>query len=227
MGLYERWLLPHLLDMAMRNPEATRYRRKIVPAATGHVLEIGAGSGLNLPFYSQQVTRLYALDPSQALLEMARARPQPEGISVEFLERSAEEIPLEDRSIDTVVTTWSLCTIPDATKALREAARVLKPGGNLLFVEHGHAPDPAVQTWQCRFDPLWTRIAGGCHLDRRIDRLVRGAGFEILSLETGYAKGPRIFSYIYSGRAEKKNASKWRGSGCETNRAQRANHGAT
>lgn len=187
--------------MAMRNKEMTRYRRKIVPAAEGRVLEIGAGSGLNLPFYGAQVTHLYALDPSPALLEMASNRVRPQGFAVEFLERSAENIPFEDHSIDTVVTTWSLCTIPDAVQALREARRVLKPGGNLLFVEHGHAPDPAVQIWQRRLDPLWTRIAGGCHLNRRIVEIVRNAGFNILQLEGGYAKGPRPFTFIYSGRA--------------------------
>ena len=154
MGIYERWLLLRLLDLAMRNKEATRYRRETIPAATGRVLE-----------------------------------------------RSAEEIPLESRSIDTVVTTFTRCTVPDAAKALREARRVLKPGGTLLFAEHGHAPDPAVLGWQRRLDPLWTRIAGGCHLDRRIDHLIRDAGFQIVDLEQEYAKGPRPFAYVYRGCA--------------------------
>ncbi|MGH8725514.1 MAG: class I SAM-dependent methyltransferase [Burkholderiales bacterium] len=201
VGIYERWLLPRLLDLVMRNKEATRYRRKTIPAARGRVLELGAGSGLNLPFYGREVTRLYALDPSEALLRMARKKRPPAGVPVEFLEASAEEIPLDSGSVDTVVSTWTLCTVPDAAKALREARRVLRLGGMLLFAEHGHAPEPAVQVWQQRLNPLWRRIAGGCNLDRRIDRLIRDAGFEVVDLENEYLKGPRPFTYTYSGRA--------------------------
>lgn len=200
MDLYERWILPRLLDFAMRNKEATRYRAKMIPLARGRVLEIGVGSGLNLPFYGRDITHLYALDPSRALLDMAKKRA-PAGFMLEFLERSAEDIPLESGSIDTVVTTWTLCSVPDAARALREARRVLAPGGTLLFVEHGEASDPGVVAWQRRLGPYWTRIAGGCHLDRRIDRLISDAGFGILELENEYAKGPRLFSYIYCGRA--------------------------
>jgi ubiquinone/menaquinone biosynthesis C-methylase UbiE len=201
MGIYERWLLPRLLDLAMRNKEATRYRKKMIPAARGRVLEIGVGSGLNLPFYGPDVARLYALEPSEALIAMARRKPGPGGAPVEFLQRSAEEIPLATHSIDTVVTTWTLCTVPDATKALREARRVLKRGGELVFVEHGRAPDPAVERWQLRLNPLWQRISGGCNLDRRIDRFIREAGFDIFDLENEYGKGPRPFTYTYFGRA--------------------------
>ena len=201
MNPYERWILPRLLDLVMRNKEATRYRRKTIPAAAGRVLEIGAGSGLNLPFYGSEVTRLYALDPSRILLDMAKKKTAPGGIPVEFLESSADEIPLESCFIDTVVTTWTLCTVPDAARALREIRRVLKPGGLLLFTEHGHAPDPAVQAWQRRINPLWRKIAGGCNLDRPIDRLIREAGFEILQLDNEYVKGPRPFTYTYSGSA--------------------------
>jgi ubiquinone/menaquinone biosynthesis C-methylase UbiE len=200
MGLYERWLLPRLVDLAMRNKQATRYRKKLVPRATGRVLELGAGSGLNLPFYGRAVSRLYALEPSPTLIGMARGKLR-EDFPVEFLERSAEALPLPSGSIDTVVSTWTLCTIPDALKALREARRVLVPGGALIFVEHGHSPDPAVAAWQRRLDPLWTRIAGGCHLERPIARLVREAGFEILELENEYLEGPRPFTYTYSGLA--------------------------
>lgn len=142
VGIYQRWLLPRLLDLVMRNEEATRCRRRTIPAAAGRVLEIGAGSGLNIAFYGREVTRLYALDPSRALLNMARKKSAQGGFPVEFLECSAEDIPLESRCIDTVVTTWTLCTLPDPATALREARRVLKPGGLLLFTEHGHAPDP-------------------------------------------------------------------------------------
>ncbi len=201
MSLYDRWLLPRLLDLAMRNKEATRYRKRMIPAARGRVLEIGAGSGPNLPFYGAEVAHRYALDPSEALLAMASRKRTPGGAPIEFLRGSAEEIPLESRSLDTVVTTWTLCTVPDAPRALREARRVLKPDGTLLFVEHGLAPDPPVERWQRRLNRPWRRVSGGCNLDRRIDRLIREAGFAILELENEYAKGPRPFTYTFLGRA--------------------------
>ncbi|GIL06406.1 MAG: methyltransferase [Betaproteobacteria bacterium] len=203
MNLYEHWLLPRLIDLAMRNPEATRQRKAMVPAARGRVLELGVGSGLNLPFYGAEVTELVALDPSEELLAMARGKRAAVGFPVAFLPSSAEAIPLDSRSIDTVVSTWTLCSIPDASCALGEARRVLKPGGTLIFVEHGLAPDPGVQRWQRRINPTWRRIAGGCHLDRHVDRLIREAGFEIVDLHQAYLKGPRPFTYTYSGRARR------------------------
>lgn len=202
MGFYGRRVLPRLIDLAMRNKEATRYRQKIIPAAAGEVLELGAGSGLNLPFYASGVRRLHALDPSEALLRMAGRKLPGAPFRVELLRGSAEEIPLAGRSVDTVVTTWTLCSIPDAAKALREARRVLKPGGSLLFVEHGHAPDASVAAWQRRIEPVWKPLAGGCHLTRHIDRLIREAGFAIAELENEYLKGPRPFTYTYCGRAQ-------------------------
>lgn len=201
MSFYERRLLPRLIDLAMRNKEVKRYRGKLVPAAAGKVLEIGAGSGLNLPFYGPQVRRLHALDPSEALLRMASRKLPGAHFRVDLLQGSAEEIPLADRSVDTVVTTWTLCSIPDVAKALREVRRVLKPGGSLLFVEHGHAPDASVAAWQRRIEPLWKPLAGGCHLTRRIDQLIRDAGFSIDELENEYLKGPRPLTYTYCGRA--------------------------
>ena len=201
MGIYEDWLLPRLLDLAMRNREVARYRATVIPNARGRVLEVGIGSGLNLPFYSGAVERLYALDPSEALLRMARKRAPRTAFPVEFLNHSAHRIPLEDGSVDTVVMTWTLCTIPDPAEALGEMRRVLKPGGQLIFAEHGFAPDPRVQAWQHRLNPLWKRIAGGCNLDRRIDRMIRDGGFVIRDLEQSYAKGPKPFSYVYSGYA--------------------------
>lgn len=201
MGFYDRQVLPRLLDFAMRSKEATRYRGAIVPLACGGVLEIGAGSGLNVPFYGPAVTRLCALDPSPAMLRMARGRHAAGRFPVEFIEGSAEEIALPDGAVDTVVTTWALCTIPDAAKALREARRVLAPGGSLLFVEHGLAPDASVERWQRRLDPLWRRVAGGCHLDRPMDSMIRESGFRIVEMQRAYASGPRPLAYMYSGRA--------------------------
>ena len=166
MGLYERWLLPRLVDLAMRNKQATRYREKIVPRAAGRVLEIGAGSGLNVALYGRDVERVLALEPSRKLLAMARRAAGNTTRPVELLDASAEAIPLPDRSVDTVVTTWTLCTIPEVARALTEMRRVLKPGGRLLFVEHGRSPDAGVRRWQDRLTPLWKRLGGGCHLNR-------------------------------------------------------------
>lgn len=201
MNCYDRWVLPWLIDLFMRNKEARRYRGQVIPRAAGRVLEIGMGSGLNLPFYGPGVRHLFALEPSPQLRKMAGRRTRGTPFTVEFLDRSAEEIPLESASVDTVVTTWTLCSIPDAVRALHEMRRVLKPGGELLFVEHGLAPEPGVQAWQHRLNPLWNRIGGGCNLDRRIDGLISGAGFRLAELETGYAKGLRFLSFMYSGRA--------------------------
>ncbi|MBI3069569.1 MAG: class I SAM-dependent methyltransferase [Betaproteobacteria bacterium] len=201
MSFYERWMLPWLLDLCMRNKEARRYRERVIPQATGRVLEIGIGSGLNLPFYGAGVDHLFALEPSPELRRMAGRRIKGARFPVEFLDHSAEEIPLERASVDTVVTTWTLCTIPDAMRALEETRRVLKPSGVLLFVEHGLAPEPRVQAWQHRLNPVWNRIGGGCNLNRRIDELIMRSGFQLADLETEYAKGPKPMSFIYCGRA--------------------------
>ncbi|HUF81972.1 MAG TPA: class I SAM-dependent methyltransferase [Burkholderiales bacterium] len=200
-GFYERRILPRLLDLAMRNKEATRFRARLVPQARGVTLEVGVGSGLNLPFYGERVERLLAVDPSEELLRMARKRARGAAIPVELMAHSGEALPLADASVDTAVFTFALCTIPDPGKALREARRVLKPSGELLFAEHGLAPDEGVRRWQRRLNPLWRRVAGGCNLDRRIDELIAAAGFRFAGLETEYAKGPRPMSYVYLGRA--------------------------
>jgi len=201
MSFYDRWILPRLLDLAMRNKECRRYRERVIPEAAGRVLEIGIGSGLNLPFYGARVEHLFALEPSPELRRMARRRTKDTRFPIEFLDRSAEEVPLERGSVDTVVTTWTLCTIPDAVRALEEMKRVLKPSGVLLFVEHGVAPDAGVRAWQHRLNPLWNRIAGGCNLNRKIDDLIVESGFRLAEVETEYAKGPKPMSFIYCGRA--------------------------
>lgn len=201
LSLYDHWVLPCLLDLVMRNREITRYRTEIVPRARGCVLEVGVGSGLNLPFYGAQVKHLYAVDPSEQLLRLARKRARSVKFPVEFFARSGEEIPLQDRSMDTVLITFSLCTIPDPLAALREMRRVLKPGGLLLFAEHGLASDVSVRRWQNRCNPFWKRIAGGCNLNRKMDELVESARFQIEDLTVQYARGPRPLSYIYVGSA--------------------------
>jgi ubiquinone/menaquinone biosynthesis C-methylase UbiE len=201
VSLYTDHVLPHLLNLAMPHKDLAAYRSRVVSAARGHTLEIGIGSGLNLPFYGPEASEVVGLDPSGSLLRMAKRRVGPSGPAVEMIEGSAEAIPLEDASFDTVLTTWSLCSIPDLSAALREMRRVLKPSGALLFVEHGRAPDPRVTQWQDRITPLWKPIAGGCHLNRPIDVLIRRAGFEISDLRVGYMAGPKPFTFMYEGRA--------------------------
>ncbi len=201
MGFYAKWVLPHLTDLAMRNDEAARYRARIVPKARGVVLEVGAGSGLNLPYYGPCVARVMALDPSAELLRKARARAGAAGFAVDFVESGAEQIPLADHVVDAVVMTWALCSIANPARALAEIRRVLKPDGSLWFAEHGLAPESRVAAMQRRLSPLWTRFAGGCHLDRKMDELILAAGFRLEELDAGYAKGSRMLSYQYSGRA--------------------------
>jgi ubiquinone/menaquinone biosynthesis C-methylase UbiE len=201
MGFYQDKIFPFVIHLAMRQRNLAAYRGRVVPAAEGRVLEIGIGSGLNLPFYSQKVERVIGLDPSANLLSMARHAAPPSSGPVEFVEGSAEAIPLEDRAVDTVVTTWTLCSIPDAPRSLLEMRRVLKPGGRLLFVEHGRAPDASVRWWQDHLNPAWKRLGGGCHLNRAIETLIEGAGFQFERIETGYMRGPRPLGFMYEGSA--------------------------
>jgi ubiquinone/menaquinone biosynthesis C-methylase UbiE len=201
MGFYRDQILPYLIDLSMRQQNLAAYRSRVVPAAEGRVLEIGIGSGLNLPFYSAKMEHVIGLEPSPKLLSMAQRAARSVMGPVEFVEGSAEAIPLEDGSIDTVVTTWTLCSIPDAPGSLGEMRRVLKPGGRLLFVEHGRSPDPSVRRWQDLLTPVWKRIGGGCHLNRAIGTLIEGAGFRFERIETGYMPGPRPLTFMYEGSA--------------------------
>ena len=201
MGFYQDQIVPLLINWSMRQKNLAAYRARIIPAAEGRVLEIGIGSGLNLPFYSRNVARVIGLEPSPRLLAMARQVERTGNGSVEFIEGSAEAIPLQDASVDTVVTTWTLCSIPDALRALRDMRRVLRPGGRLLFVEHGRAPDPNVIWWQDRLTPAWKRLGGGCHLNRAIGTLIEGAGFQFDRLQTGYMRGPKPMTFMYEGSA--------------------------
>ena len=201
MSFYAKYILPRITDLAMSNPETRRLRAAWIPQARGKVLEAGVGSGLNLEFYSSEVERIYGVDPSVELQRMARKRLGP--IDVEFLSQSAEEpLPLANASIDTVVVTWTLCSIAEPQRALQEMKRVLKANGRLIFVEHGRAPDPGVVVWQDRLTPLWKRTCGGCHLNRRIDEMIKEAGFQIPDLTTSYLPGPRPMTYTYQGVAQ-------------------------
>jgi ubiquinone/menaquinone biosynthesis C-methylase UbiE len=201
MGFYQDQIVPLLINLTMRRRDLAAYRSRVVPAADGRVLEIGIGSGLNLPFYSRNVERLIGLDPSANLLSMVRRNLRPDTPSLELIEGSAEAIPLENDSVDTVVTTWTLCSIPDAGRALREMHRVLRPTGRLLFIEHGRAPQPNVRWWQDHLTPAWKRIGGGCHLNRPIRSLIEDAGFQFDRFETGYMRGPKPLAFMYEGNA--------------------------
>jgi ubiquinone/menaquinone biosynthesis C-methylase UbiE len=203
VNVYEKYVLPRLIHLGMRSKTSTAERRRFIPLASGTVLEVGVGSGLNLPFYGPKVQKLYALDPSLELWKMARKRIREAPFPVEFLAASAERIPLEDISVDTVVTTWTLCTIPNPLQALSKMRRVLKPKGRLIFVEHGHSPDPGVLAWQNRLTPVWRRIGGGCHLNRKIDELIADAGFCITQIDRRYSRGPRPMTYLYKGLAQR------------------------
>ena len=201
MGLYQDHVLPLLIHLSMRQRNLAAYRARVVPAAQGRVLEIGIGSGLNLPYYGTAVEQVIALDPSPKLLAMAREAARRTSIPLELIENSAEAMPLYNRSVDTVVTTWTMCSIPDVQRALGEMRRILRPGGRLLFVEHGRSSDVRVRRWQDRLTPVWRRIGGGCHLNRAVSELIENGGFRIERLETGYMRGPKPMTFMYEGSA--------------------------
>jgi ubiquinone/menaquinone biosynthesis C-methylase UbiE len=202
MALYRDHVLPCLTHLAMSNRQLVEYRRRLVSQARGRVLEIGIGSGLNLPLYGDEVANVYGIDPSAGLLRQAAKQRTTKAA---LIEASAEVIPFDNAAFDTVVTTWTLCTIPRVVSALREMGRVLRPEGRLLFVEHGLAPDRGVALWQHRLTPCWKCIGGGCHLNRKIDDLITAAGFRIERLETGYMRGRNPFTFMYEGVARPAN----------------------
>ena len=202
MGFYERRILPRLIDFGMRSKRLAGLRERLVGEAQGRVLEIGIGSGLNLPFYRREVEVVLGIDPSPELLARARRQAAWVHFPVELCRGGAEELPLDAASVDSVVMTWTLCSVAEPARALGEIRRVLRPGGALLFLEHGQAPERSVARWQDRLTPLWRRIAGGCHLDRPVGRLIGAAGLRLVALETGYlVEGPRPFTFHYRGRA--------------------------
>ena len=203
MTLYSRYVLPYLTDLFMRQTRLIPFRQRVVSQAHGRVLEIGIGSGLNLPFYDREVEWVCGIDPSPELLGLAQKRIPEAAVATELVRGSSEALPVEDQSIDTVVVTFTLCTIPDVARALAEMRRAVKPDGELLFVEHGRAPEPRVARWQDRLTPLWRRVAGGCNLNRDVDALIRTAGFRLEQVTTGYLGQwtPRSMSFFYEGRA--------------------------
>ena len=203
MNWYDQHILPWLIDFGCGLPMVQAKRRMLVPQARGRVLEIGMGTGRNLPFYDRsKLTQLVGVDPALQMHRLAQQRSAKAGIDVELVGLSAERLPLPDDSFDTVVCTYTLCSIPDPAAALHEVRRVLKPGGQFLFCEHGRSPDPSIASWQQRIEPLWKPLAGGCHLTRDVPMLLRDAGLQA-HVDQGYIRGPRVLSYHYWGQASK------------------------
>ena len=203
MNLYDQHVLPHLIDFACGMGAVMKTRAQIVPQAVGRVLEIGIGSGLNLSFYDPaKVSVIVGVDPSAAMQKLAQQRAAQISIPVEMIALELGQIQAADASFDSIVCTFTLCTIPDAMAALQEMRRVLKPGGKLLFSEHGLAPDLPVARWQHRLTPLWKPFSGGCHLNRDIPALIRAGGFRIGQLDSSYLQGPRPMTWVWRGWAD-------------------------
>jgi ubiquinone/menaquinone biosynthesis C-methylase UbiE len=203
MSFYAERVLPHLIDLACSTRPQQKQREKVVHLAEGDVLEIGIGSGLNLPYYdSGKVRKIFGLEPSAGMRRKAQPLVESSDIAVEFIDLPGEQIPLENDSVDTVLVTYTLCSIADAVTALEGMRRVLKPRGRLIYCEHGRAPDENVRHWQNRLNPPWRRLAGGCNMNRDIPALLRAGGFEITMDERMYLPGPRILNYNFWGIAE-------------------------
>jgi SAM-dependent methyltransferase len=205
MGLYDKYFLPKFLDVACGSKPILKQREKVVPHCTGRVLEVGMGSGLNLPYYNpSKIDIVFGLEPAPAMVALAKPKADAVPFPVEFIDLPGEEIPLEDNSIDTVLLTYTLCTIPGAEAALAGMRRVLKPGGKLLFCEHGRAPDAAIEKWQNRINGAWRHIAGGCNVNRDIPGLIKASGFNITDMDSMYLPStPRVLGFNYWGSAKK------------------------
>ena len=205
MSFYNKYILPKVLNCTCASKPINYQRDKIVPLAEGVVLDVGIGSGLNIPFYNKtKIKQLYGLDPSKELLDIAKSVAKEKKLEIEFLECGAESIPLPDKSIDNVLITYTMCTIPDVAISNSEIMRILKDDGKLLFCEHGLAPDKNIAKWQKRINPLWSKIAGGCNLNRDIPNLISSSGFKILNMEEMYLPGtPKFAGYNYWGVAKK------------------------
>lgn len=203
VGFYADQVLPRLTDLALRGPELTRARARACAGLDGEVLEVGFGSGRNVPHYPAAVTRVRAVDPATVGRQLAAGRVAASAVPVEYVGRDGEQLPIDDDAVDHVLTTWTLCTIPDVARALGEVRRVLRPGGLLHFVEHGRAPDVATVRWQDRLTPLQRRLCGGCHLNRPIDGLIEASGLRIDRLNNYYASAPKPYGYMFEGVASK------------------------
>ena len=205
LSFYDKYILPKFLNCACGSKPINYQREKIVPLAEGTVLDVGIGSGLNIPYYNKsKIECLYGLDPSSELLNLAKSLAKKNELEIEFLECGAEAIPLPNDSVDSVVITYTLCTIPDTKLSNQEIMRVLKPNGKLLFCEHGLAPDINIAKWQKRINPIWNKIAGGCNLNRDIPKLIRSSGFKISNMEEMYLPStPKFAGYNYWGVAKK------------------------
>ncbi len=201
MRFYESQVLPRVINLSLRGREVSRLRARVTAGLTGEVLEIGFGTGLNVPHYPPGLDRVRAVDPATVGRRMAAKRVAASPVLIEYIGLDAETLPLDDGSVDGVLSTWTLCTIPDVHGALAEIRRVLRPGGALRFIEHGRSPDARVARRQDQFDPLQGRLFGGCHLNRPIDDLVAGAGFELTELKTYYLRGSRTIGYTFEGAA--------------------------
>ena len=201
MGIWGERFLPRVVDRALSTDEVNARRKLACQGLHGRVLEIGFGSGLNLGYYPAAVSEVLAVEPSDLAWRLAQSRVARLAAPVRRAGLAGERLELADASVDSALSTYTLCTIPDVAAALLEVRRVLSPEGRLHFVEHGRAPDASVRRWQHRIHPLHSRLAGGCHLDRPIDRLIADAGFTVTELAEGYGTGPRWSSYIYLGRA--------------------------
>lgn len=203
MGFYDERILPHLINCLCSTDDVMKLRSQLVPSCQGTVLEVGIGSALNLPFYDPgKVGLVYGLEPSEGMRRKAQSKLESSPVPVEWLDLPGEKIPLEDNSVDTVLLTFTLCTIPDSQAALAQMRRVLRPEGRLLFLEHGQAPDTGVRKWQDRITPAWKKIAGGCHLNRPISHLLEDAGFRVEEIDNLYVPNtPKIAGYVYLGSA--------------------------
>ncbi|HIJ82599.1 MAG: methyltransferase type 11 [Magnetococcales bacterium] len=203
MKFYNERVLPWAINRVMAREIFSVERAKMVPMAAGTVLEIGVGSGFNMPYYSPHVKRLFCLEPSERLKKISLDKVSLTPFPVTFVGLTAEHIPLDDQSVDTVVSTWTLCTVPDVNKALAEIFRLLKPDGRFLFIEHGCSPDRLIQSIQSTLNPLWKRIGGGCNLNRPMDKLIEQAGFRISHRENGYMDGAGPLIFLFRGTAKK------------------------
>jgi ubiquinone/menaquinone biosynthesis C-methylase UbiE len=202
MGLYDDRVLPHIINVVMNTKQTRTIRARVCADLKGEVLEIGFGTGHNLPFIPAAVTRLLAVEPSGRSVELARGRIASTSVDVEVVGLDGQRLPVDDQSVDAVLCTWSLCTIPDGVAAVREARRVLRPGGRFHFIEHGAAPDAKIRRWQDRLNPIQNRIGGGCNLNRDIARIVEAGGFTLTKLDRYYSPGePKAFGSMYEGIA--------------------------